>query len=144
MKGLPFHDSGRTWLAIIHGKKRWFLYPPGYSPLIPTPPYSTFNPLRRVVDWMEEIYPRMTDFSKPSSTHLSYDSMEAEVDGVNSGLHSLNLENTPSDTKYYKPFECIQYEGEIMYVPAGWQHMTMNIGETIAVGGQEPWLAGER
>jgi len=34
------------------------------------------------------------------------------------------------------PIECFQYPGEIMYVPEGWFHSTINIGETIAVAGQ--------
>ena len=32
--GLPFHIHGETWLALIHGRKRWFVYPPGASPPI--------------------------------------------------------------------------------------------------------------
>jgi len=31
-----------------------------------------------------------------------------------------------------------------MYVPAGWQHMTTNVGETVAVGGQETYAAEDR
>ena len=30
--GLPFHIHGETWLALIHGRKRWFVYPPGAYP----------------------------------------------------------------------------------------------------------------
>ena len=26
--GLPWHAHGETWLGLVFGKKRWFLYPP--------------------------------------------------------------------------------------------------------------------
>lgn len=29
-----------------------------------------------------------------------------------------------------------QNAGDLIYVPSNWAHMTLNIGETIAVGGQ--------
>ncbi|CBN75936.1 TPR repeat-containing protein [Ectocarpus siliculosus] len=34
------------------------------------------------------------------------------------------------------PMECIQNAGDLFYVPANWRHMTLNIGESIGVGGQ--------
>jgi len=27
--GLPWHEHGETWLALLHGSKRWGLAPPG-------------------------------------------------------------------------------------------------------------------
>ena len=50
--GLPFHMHGETWLSLIYGKKRWFIYPPGYSPPLAT---SSFNPLRTVFNWVTEV-----------------------------------------------------------------------------------------
>ncbi|CAM9697162.1 unnamed protein product [Ascophyllum nodosum] len=34
------------------------------------------------------------------------------------------------------PLECMQNAGDLIYVPSNWRHMTLNIGETIGVGGQ--------
>eukprot|EP00903_Cladosiphon_okamuranus_P006388 g6253.t1 len=34
------------------------------------------------------------------------------------------------------PMECMQNAGDLIYVPANWKHMTLNIGESIGVGGQ--------
>jgi len=31
---------------------------------------------------------------------------------------------------------CVQYAGELLYIPEGWQHATVNVGEAVAVGGQ--------
>ena len=35
-----------------------------------------------------------------------------------------------------KPVECMQYPGEVFYVPEDWYHATINVGETVAVVGQ--------
>ena len=38
-----------------------------------------------------------------------------------------------------RPIECTQLAGEVMFVPQGWAHATLNIGETVGVGGQLEW-----
>ena len=43
-----------------------------------------------------------------------------------------------------KPMQCTQKPGEILYVPQGWIHATLNIGEAVAVGGQIDWLGQQR
>ena len=30
-----------------------------------------------------------------------------------------------------RPMECIQKEGELLYVPEGWYHATVNLGDTV-------------
>jgi hypothetical protein len=35
-----------------------------------------------------------------------------------------------------RPVGCLQQTGEVLFVPWGWVHATMNIGETIGVGVQ--------
>jgi hypothetical protein len=32
-----------------------------------------------------------------------------------------------------KPLECIQHPGQVMYIPEGWHHASMSIGESVAV-----------
>jgi quercetin dioxygenase-like cupin family protein len=34
------------------------------------------------------------------------------------------------------PLECVQRAGEVIYLPAGWKHLTVNVGEAIGVGSQ--------
>ena len=34
------------------------------------------------------------------------------------------------------PLECVQGPGQVVYLPSGWKHLTLNIGEAIGVGGQ--------
>jgi len=36
-----------------------------------------------------------------------------------------------------KPLHCLQMPGQVMYVPAGWLHSTLNRGECLGVGEQE-------
>ena len=43
-----------------------------------------------------------------------------------------------------KPIQCTQRAGEILYVPQGWIHATLNVGEAVAVGGQLDWLSQQR
>ena len=46
--GLPFHVHGETWLGLVFGKKRWFLFPPGHDAprpsLYPSPPPPPLPP----------------------------------------------------------------------------------------------------
>lgn len=36
----------------------------------------------------------------------------------------------------HRPAECIQTRGELMYVPEGWYHATVNLADTLAVASQ--------
>jgi hypothetical protein len=34
---------------------------------------------------------------------------------------------------------CVQLPGEVLYLPAAWAHLTLNIGTSLAIGAQESW-----
>lgn len=114
--GLPAHNHGQTWLGLVHGMKRWFIYPPGYGP--PPEVEEQFNPLLTVNDWLDTIYPLMASYPKPP-------------------LSGSSATAAPANTTGYRPLECVQMPGEVFYLPAKWSHTTLNIGEAIALGGQE-------
>jgi hypothetical protein len=38
----------------------------------------------------------------------------------------------------------VQRAGEVVYLPAGWAHSTLNVGETIAIGEQRSFAARDR
>ena len=40
--------------------------------------------------------------------------------------------------------DCVQRAGEAIYIPAGWLHATLTLGETTGVGGQAHWPAAAR
>ena len=35
-----------------------------------------------------------------------------------------------------QPMDCLQQAGEMLYLPAGWAHATVNLGDTVGIGGQ--------
>ncbi|XP_067684698.1 uncharacterized protein [Haliotis asinina] len=59
--------------------------------------------------------------------------------GVSPGYGQLDWYHNlyPNLTTKEKPMECIQEEGEILYLPEGVYHGTINIGDTIAIGIQK-------
>lgn len=102
--GLPFHVHGETWLGLVYGRKKWFLYPPGKG--LTTMAQVGHHPLLSVWHWFKRVLP--------------------ELKGEE------------------KPLQCAQRAGEAMYLPPGWKHLTLNIGETVGVGGQAVYGADQR
>ena len=41
-----------------------------------------------------------------------------------------------------RPMLCFQHPGEILYLPTGWAHATLNLGETVGIGGQTQTCSG--
>ena len=47
------------------------------------------------------------------------------------------LERTwPTLAEEERPLHCVQQGGEIVYLPAGWAHLTVNLDEVIGAGAQ--------
>ena len=89
--------------------KRWFIYPPGAS--APQSIERTYNPLETVLDWFSTVYPKMGTLDQPP---------------VNGDLPVAQ----GKDHAGYRPLECVQMSGDIMYVPSGWSHQTLNLGDS--------------
>lgn len=83
--GVPLHTHGAVFAEVLHGRKRWFLYPPSYTPL--------FDPNETTLRWLHNVYPSLG----------------------------------PLD----RPLECTLDVGEVLYIPSGWWHSTLNIGEFV-------------
>ena len=66
--GLTFHSHGRSWLGVVYGAKRWFVYPPGYGPPAPTPPS-----------------PSMHSIASPDAAAAAADDDDDDNDGVRKG-----------------------------------------------------------
>lgn len=43
-----------------------------------------------------------------------------------------------------RPLEFTQERGEVVYLPPGWKHLTLNLGECVGVGGQAPYHSRDR
>ncbi|GBG27343.1 Bifunctional lysine-specific demethylase and histidyl-hydroxylase NO66 [Hondaea fermentalgiana] len=82
--GVPFHFHGPGFLQMIHGRKRWFLYPPGSSP--------DFHPNATTLSWVRTVYPHLTESAKPS--HECVLEPGDVIYFPNSWMHAtLNLDN---------------------------------------------------
>ena len=69
----------------------------------------------------------------PSSVRGNLNPLMATRQWVNSQWAAVS--RLPAN---WKPIVCDQMPGEMLYLPERWMHATMNLGETIAVGGQAP------
>jgi hypothetical protein len=56
--GVPFHEHGPGWSEVLHGRKRWFLYPKDITAPL-------FNPLASQWEWVHDAYPTLSPDQKP-------------------------------------------------------------------------------
>ncbi|KAJ3113907.1 hypothetical protein HDU96_002784 [Phlyctochytrium bullatum] len=95
----PMHTS--AWNALIAGKKRWSLYPPTVIP-------AGFK-FKTEVD-AEDGQPRKKGYEAPSALHWF-------------------LDVYPMLPVEFKPIEFVQEPGDVIFVPAGWWHIVLNVEE---------------
>lgn len=93
--GNQFISGGDYWSAIIFGSKRWFVYPPGLSPS------QDYSPFVHIYDWYQTVYPLLTSLSNIP---------------IQEG--DIAVSYTDVDTGY-RPFECIQKAGDMLFLPKG-------------------------
>ncbi|XP_029365406.1 jmjC domain-containing protein 8-like isoform X2 [Echeneis naucrates] len=55
--GVPFHWHGPGFSEVVHGRKRWFLYPPDKEP--------HFHPNHTTLSWVTETYPHLPEDEAP-------------------------------------------------------------------------------
>lgn len=55
--GVPFHTHGPVFADLMHGRKRWFLYPPSAA--------TRFDPDRSQWQWLHEEYPSLEEGEAP-------------------------------------------------------------------------------
>ena len=81
--------------------------------------------------WIAAVYGRKAWFVYPPGS--------ARSSQRGSPLHDANtwLERTwPTLAEEERPLHCVQQGGEIVYLPAGWAHLTVNLDEVIGAGAQ--------
>ena len=61
--GVPFHGHGPGWSEVLHGRKRWFLYPRDDKP--------PFDPDESQWQWLQEVYPSLSPERKPIECTIS-------------------------------------------------------------------------
>jgi histone arginine demethylase JMJD6 len=108
----PLHTS--AWNTLLLGSKYWVVFPPG----IPEEYLINATKSVNLLSDDNEIY--SSDYCSASWFLLVLPFIESEV---------LNG-NWPEE---FQPQKFIQYEGETIYIPAGWWHAVLNIDLTVCV-----------
>jgi hypothetical protein len=150
--GLPLHSHGKTWISLVYGAKKWFLYPPGYN--LPDSFGQECHALCTVSQWIQSIYPRMlslpqvfdvssTATAKQFGTSNRDPRDNASLDDWSNVFREIYSFNR-SANEGFKPMECLQQAGDLVYLPDQWLHLTFNSGETVGYGGQSALMAKER
>jgi hypothetical protein len=101
--GVPFHFHGGALAEVLHGRKRWWLFPPK---------------VRSGSGSQQEQSPFDDDASS-----LPFPSFRPEL----SQLQWLATEY-PSLSSSERPLQCTLGPQELLYVPAGFMHATTNLG----------------
>lgn len=73
--GVPFHFHGAAIGEVLHGRKRWFLYPPNSNPHgigeSSTLPFPHFRPDLTQLQWMVDVYPHLAPHELPLQCTLA-------------------------------------------------------------------------
>ncbi len=151
--GLPLHSHGKTWISVVHGSKKWFLYPPGFN--VPDSVGQGCHALCTVSHWLKHFYPKLLhlphvyDVSNTAKKNIA-DGNAFTINNYVDVFREIYEYKHPSWTVHsdeeesFKPLECIQEAGDLVYLPDQWLHLTFNIGETIGFGGQSALMAQQR
>ena len=118
---VDFPSLKDAWNEVLVGAKRWcatrqsFLFPNH----IWAPPYMSTNSYM-----YRTLYPGDPGGIPPSA---AYNPTVPHISWLQDVYPTVRLDPTA------RPLECIQRAGDVVYVPAGWYHATVNLGDTIAV-----------
>ncbi len=104
MQGLTFHRHNAAWNVVVFGSKRWVLYDA-----------QRFNENKTRLKRMTRDVNNPIQLNTPDWIRHLYHKDE-RLDEIRNYGH-----------------DCVQRAGELIYVPRGWAHMVINIGDTVAV-----------
>lgn len=105
--GVSFHLHGPGLSEVFHGKKRWFLYAPGFSPP------SGFDVIANttIQSWIND----PSEFGICSSQHASNKKQDTAIDRVG--------ERSNEEQLFY---DCTIESNELLWFPQDWMHATLN------------------
>eukprot|EP01084_Bolivina_argentea_P304048 525034_1 len=156
--GATFHAHGENWLFLVSGRKRWFLFPPNLEPV------GGFWPGYSTKDWFKFIYPYLHKTYREHEYNPQYNKPRSSIyhrtadNGETIDLHSASRDDIvrTDDTQmnddafygnsFFKPLECIQRKGQIIYLPEFWWHSVLNLGNVVMGAAVQtshartPWL----
>jgi len=104
LQGLSFHFHGQAWNVVVFGAKRWLI-------------------------WDHERF-------RSNVTRQRMFALEHDDAGILSSPEWIRKLYPHPERTYeirHHGHDCIQREGEMMFVPPQWMHMVVNIGDTVSV-----------
>lgn len=104
LQGLTFHRHNAAWNVVVFGSKRWILYD-----------------AKRITNNITRLKRMTRDVDNP--IQLTSPNWIRELYHKNERMHEIRNHG----------HDCVQRAGEMLYVPRGWAHMVVNIGDTVAV-----------
>lgn len=104
LQGLTFHRHNAAWNVVVFGSKRWVLYD-----------------VRRIKDNKTRLKRMTRDVDNP--IQLTTPEWIRKLYHMNERMYEIRNHG----------HDCVQRAGEMIYVPKGWAHMVINIGDTVAV-----------
>ena len=96
--GTPFHFHSSVFAHVLHGRKRWLLYPPTHKP-----PAAIVRPHMSAIQWMDDMW--------------LGGGVDVEAEGGEGGSVRDAV------------LGCVCNAGDVLYLPDGWLHMTLNLDE---------------
>ena len=123
-------DPNQTsaWNALLHGHKRWILYPPDQPPPgihISPDGRDVITPIS-VTEWLLHYYAQHTQrLTSPAYTPLPLPHPTPPLSSLSSPITY-----PPS---HYSPIECLHSAGELLFIPHGWWHLAVNLDLSLAV-----------
>ena len=112
--GVSWHTHAGGFSETLHGRKRWFLLPPGS----PTFKEIARQPNRSVAEWAIQDLPALRE----SAALLDTAATSEEPSETKS-----EPESPQPTSSFLLPQECIISPGELLYFPANWPHATLNL-----------------
>jgi hypothetical protein len=124
--GVSFHYHGPGFAEVIHGSKKFFLYPPpSRSSSSPSSSSSLslserygFYPNLTQAEWFQTIYPTILQQQlQPEAQGRGQGERQGEGEGGGEGGVADDF------------YECEIFPGDILYFPDQWYHGTLNMAE---------------
>ncbi|KAL3823176.1 hypothetical protein ACHAXA_010060 [Cyclostephanos tholiformis] len=122
--------STSAWNAVVHGVKRWVLFPPH----VPRDVARGRGLVLRgeddeAVHYFTVILPRMKRRAAAAAAAAAVRGGDNDVGGVEGG----GRRNSRDPYANFECYEFTQYPGETVYVPHGWWHAVLNITHTVGI-----------
>ena len=119
--GLAMHNHGEAWESVVVGAKLWLFLPPR--------PWPTDAPLTDAASVaadqeQQAALLKLHQVSVRKLMRMSEMERRTLISAAGWDDGSAVLQS------------CLLLPGDAIFVPCNWYHATMNIGETVAVGGQ--------